>query len=235
MRTIAFVLLLLSSVAATASDDLAKGRALAGAQADYDSLMKAVDLANDVAKTTTNAATLRGDAVAFGLETLDRAAKLNRDPAEVIYQLTYRALLLDAKADITTDAAAKEKLKDEANDLRRRVIEIQKTRRKEKLFANARKKWDVWIIQDGEIVFDIDEVWKLDRRPFSIVVAMPKIEPVMAAFDAGKLHALQVDRTTRGEPNLLEHDVTPNGDAKELSVRVVVGSEERRLTIRFRV
>lgn len=234
MRNVALALLLLSSVAAVASDDLVQARALAGAQAGYDSLMKAVDLANDVAKTGTNAAKLRGDAVAFGLETLDRAAKLNSDPAEVIYQLTYRALLLDAKADITEDSAAKEKLKDEANDLRRRVIEIQKTRRKEKLFANARKRWDVWIVQDGEIVFDIDEVWKLDRRPFSIVVAMPKIEPVMAAFDAGKLHPLETDRTTRGEPNLLEHDVTPNAGAKELSVRVVVGSDERLLTIRFR-
>jgi superfamily II DNA or RNA helicase len=44
---------------------------------------------------------------------------------------------------------------------------------------------------DGEIVFDIDQVWKLDRRSFSIVAAMPTIKPMMVAFAARKLHLIE--------------------------------------------
>jgi len=83
-------------------------------------------------------------------------------------------------------------------------------------------------------VFGIDDERRLDRRPFTLVVAMPKIEPVKAAFGAEKPHALKFDRTTKGEPNLLEHDVTLPPSGKSLDIRVNVGAEERVLAIRFR-
>jgi hypothetical protein len=176
MRSLVVSIALVLSFSA-AADELSKARELAKSDAGYDALYRAAVMAYEVAKVTDNPTALRRDAVAFGIATAERAAKLKAQPFEA---LVYESLFLRFEAQLAPDEAKREKLTAEAEAIRTRAYAIAKEVQNARLAESGWTRWEIWIVQDDKILFEDDGVLTLARKPFSIYVMMPgEIQPVM--------------------------------------------------------